>query len=387
MVSAAMVNGCIHMLFGGLAVLNAPFTAVNAIRNRAQGDIGVTDAWFAPDGDHLLVTRESGRYQYLYRISIDTNEQLQLTQGEQFDFAPSYSADGSKIVFSSAIKKKGRRLKKSDLYVMNSDGTELERIATGARMLYNPSFSSDGSHVIFNSAYSVYIVSLDTKESKLLTSSDGAYTHVEFLEGDKQIFYWRAKWYGHTSPIAASKWHDYTSYTMSVDEGIETPFIEREYYSLDSYLLAPNKKWMLTGTTWFRQHVISMENPSNITPLQVEGQEYTYLKDQERLSRSLHYPRFSPDSKSIVFTMTLWPEQDISTDVLMEIHIMDFRTRQARQVTHLNRRIIVPKLSPDSERVVFLVDPKPRQDWNALELWIVNSDGTDAHRIDVPVKP
>jgi TolB protein len=104
-------QGIYTMTPDGLAQTKIPFTG--------HGD--TPESW-SPDGRQLAFTRpEVGGFNDIYITNQDGSGQKQLTS-DGHSGAPSWSPDGTKIVFSRA----------SDLYVMNSDGSSQTRITTNA---------------------------------------------------------------------------------------------------------------------------------------------------------------------------------------------------------------------------------------------------------------
>jgi Tol biopolymer transport system component len=118
-------------------------------------DIKVMSAW-SPDSSKIvfLNIREipSGYEQHLYVMNSDGTEQRRLT-GHDYDegLVVSWSPDGSKVAFSS------ERDSGWQIYVMNADGTNETRITSiglpgcldGGYCAEAPSWSPDGSKIVF----------------------------------------------------------------------------------------------------------------------------------------------------------------------------------------------------------------------------------------------
>ncbi|MGH9197457.1 MAG: hypothetical protein ACRD1T_17155, partial [Acidimicrobiia bacterium] len=82
-----------------------------------------------------------------------------LTNNPTIDWQPAFSADGSKLVFSSF------RDGDYELYLMNADGTDQTRLTNYPGTDWQPSFSPDGSKIAFASArdgdYDIYVMNAD----------------------------------------------------------------------------------------------------------------------------------------------------------------------------------------------------------------------------------
>lgn len=93
-------------------------------------------------------------------FTVDTKgfNRKQLTNlGENYD--PSWSADGSKILFVST------RSGNSEIWMMNKDGSAQKRITSiGASKISNPKWSADGERIIFNCSLKQNYKSLEPTE-------------------------------------------------------------------------------------------------------------------------------------------------------------------------------------------------------------------------------
>jgi TolB protein len=111
----------------------------------------------------------------IYTMNSDGSGQRRLTFTSTPDFAPSISADGSKIAFES------QRNNNWDIYTMNSDGTGLRRITFSSASDTQPSLSPDGNKIVYISdmdnargeIYSIPLVGFPNITTRL-TFGDGA---------------------------------------------------------------------------------------------------------------------------------------------------------------------------------------------------------------------
>ncbi len=72
-----------------------------------------------------------------------------------FDTFPSWSPDGSQIIFT------GERLSGTALYVMRADGGDIRRVPTDDLVPGNPAFSPDGRTIAFNGDGRLYVMRPD----------------------------------------------------------------------------------------------------------------------------------------------------------------------------------------------------------------------------------
>lgn len=131
-----------------------------------------TGASSGPQGKVVFVNTDSGRYQ-LYLASADGKNIARLTNGNWHDYRPTFSPDGTRIIFAST-----REQSTGQLYVMNSDGTTVSRLTNGAWSDSGPAFSADGKKLVFesdrdtHSVAQLYLLDLETGAVTRLTRSE-----------------------------------------------------------------------------------------------------------------------------------------------------------------------------------------------------------------------
>src|SRR5918999_219735 len=88
------------------------------------------------------------RCSHIFVVPADgSSEPVQLTDGDFDDLHPAWSADGSRIVFTSARSEDWDIGVESDIYAVPADGGEPTRLTDGAGRYQYPSFSPDGSRL------------------------------------------------------------------------------------------------------------------------------------------------------------------------------------------------------------------------------------------------
>ena len=137
-------------------------------------DFSVDDrnpAW-SPSGDHLAFTRHDGSGSDVWVVDRMGKDVGRLTDAPGSDAAPVWSADGTKIYFSS-----DRRTADSEPYVMDADGTN-----------QRPLTDTDIPAVVAlrSESRDVYALNVGGTETRNLTNSPGAVDHVEDIARDGQ---------------------------------------------------------------------------------------------------------------------------------------------------------------------------------------------------------
>ena len=147
--------------------------------------VSVSPAW-SPDGQRIAFSsnRESVLGSEVYVMNADGTNVARLAPDyvSHWDSSPTWSPDGQRIAFSSHSDDGGQ-----DIYVVNSDGSNLTRLThspdgssrvMGLQFNSAPAWSPDGSRIAFVSArddpnYAVYVMNADgSQQTSLAEQSD-----------------------------------------------------------------------------------------------------------------------------------------------------------------------------------------------------------------------
>jgi len=129
-------------------------------------------AFFSPDGtkivyraNHPVDSTELMQYRGLlaqriirpnrmeiWTMNADGSDQRQITSLGGANFAPSFTPDGRRIIFSSNYRNpRGPAAQNFDLFLINSDGSGLEQVTTAPEFDGFPMFSPDGKKLVWAS--------------------------------------------------------------------------------------------------------------------------------------------------------------------------------------------------------------------------------------------
>lgn len=128
-----------------------------------------------------------GYNQDVFSINPDGTYKTNLTHFPDFSYAPTWSPDGTKIVFYSS------RNGGSDIYTMNPDGTNQTRLTSGISA-GNPRYSPDGTKIVFTESVTpsnpeIFIMNADGSNQTRLTNSVGNDSWPSFSpDGTKILF-------------------------------------------------------------------------------------------------------------------------------------------------------------------------------------------------------
>jgi serine/threonine protein kinase/Tol biopolymer transport system component len=132
-------------------------------------------------GQIVFASTRSGIPQ-LYLINADGTALTQLTIMDRGACQPSWSPDGSQLVFISPCLGRGDFYEtiynESSLYIINADGTGLKQLTPAPGSDFEPAWSPDGEQIAFTSVRDgfrqIYSLDVDSLEIILLTNTTGA---------------------------------------------------------------------------------------------------------------------------------------------------------------------------------------------------------------------
>src|SRR3954470_9436259 len=109
---------------------------------------------YSPDGSKIVFRGDDDLVDHsgdeeLYVMDAGATSIVQLTSNDVFDSAPAFSPDGTKLAFESA-RDSGDALA-LDIYVMDADGSDVRRLTADTAHDEGPIWSPDGTKIAFTS--------------------------------------------------------------------------------------------------------------------------------------------------------------------------------------------------------------------------------------------
>jgi eukaryotic-like serine/threonine-protein kinase len=255
---------------------------------------GTTNAGPTPLGGGGQIAFSSTRsgIPQIYLINVDGTGLASITNMENGACQPSWSPDGSQLVFISPCRARGdfydNAYKDSSLYLINADGTGQTALTTIPGADFDPAWSPDGDRIAFASMRDgrreIYVLTLKTGAvTRLTNSTDVENTQPSWSPLGNQIVY------------TVKRVGAYQIWSMS-DTGQGNVQVVRSGQQLWDF----SPVWMPDGETiLFNQRNLGPSLPwlMSIRFEDRETQEPTKLD----LQKPIENVRFSPDGLWIVF--------------------------------------------------------------------------------------
>ncbi|HEY4645062.1 MAG TPA: hypothetical protein VIH25_02170 [Steroidobacteraceae bacterium] len=163
-------------------IVKADGTGARNLTNNPASD---SHPSWSPDGRQVVFcsTRGDGENDDIYTINVDGSGLRRLTDnGLNWDTFPSFSPDGSKILFRRLLRQRTKEgtLFNSEIMVMNSDGSSTVNLTRDAFFDGWPAWSPDGRQIAFSSnrsdPYQIYVMNADGSAPTRIV--DSPYTDV-----------------------------------------------------------------------------------------------------------------------------------------------------------------------------------------------------------------
>ncbi|HSM70562.1 MAG TPA: protein kinase [Anaerolineales bacterium] len=231
----------------------------------------------------------------IYLVNVDLTDLTPLTNLDEGACQPTWSPDGTQIVFTSPCAGRGEFLdnmySNSSLYIMNADGSGLKPLTSVPGSDFDPDWSPDGTRIAFTSLRDgkkdIYVLTLETGDIERLTTVAGdvqANSQPAWSPLGNQIVY------------TVKRVNTYQVWAMS-DTGQGNAQIARSGQQFWDYLpvWGPDSE-----TIFFSQRNANVVSRAWLLRIRYEDRD---SKDPVRLdhSRPIEDIEFSPDGAWLVF--------------------------------------------------------------------------------------
>jgi len=194
------------------------------MRRLTNNDIYTAEGILSPDGQSIVFTSLKDGDLDIYTMNVDGTDVKRLTDAPGYDGGPWWSPDGTKIVYRAHHPKDTTELRqyqellkdglirpsKVELWVMDADGSNKRQVTALGGANFGPSWSPDGSTIIFSSNFfaprsgnfELFLVSADASmagpdQLEQITFNDSFDGFPTFHPNGKQLL-WASNRHGST---------------------------------------------------------------------------------------------------------------------------------------------------------------------------------------------
>ena len=141
---------------------------------------------YSPDGSRIVFTHDAGGRGQINTMNADGNGAVNLSNNKFCDRSPVWSPDGERIAFQSD------RTGDWDIWVMNADGSGQRRLAGNTGLDCAPAWSPDGQTIAWESHVSgipsIWTVDADGRKIRPLIAPDKPFTVTRAAKGSDGVF-------------------------------------------------------------------------------------------------------------------------------------------------------------------------------------------------------
>lgn len=167
---------------------------------------GHNPSW-SPVDNRILLREDYEGERSLAIIDLDKDWENKIELASQINEQGSWSPDGKKIVYSSSNNSKS-----FSVWVMNSDGSEKTRLTTDEDgYCMAPSFSYDGSKIVYLKGFTSYAIGggegvIEPNEIWVM-NTDGSNKHMIYAPGDSTQLIFQRAWNKNNKILFMKTWY------------------------------------------------------------------------------------------------------------------------------------------------------------------------------------
>ena len=291
-------------------------------------------------------------------------------------FAFSYRKGNESLV---AVNKIDENI--STIVLRSQDGTKYDR----------PIFSDNGQELFFiarkkHNQGDLYVVGIDGSGFKQITHGQEGAENIQDLalsgDGDT-IYYINSGFYGHYSPIASSHPHNMDFYSIHKDgTGLERLSYSNSY-TLHGVSISPSGE-----DIYERSNTLSLRKPRHFTPFNYYSRLLTFTSQYplSKFTRNGNVVLSCGKAEKWKPGYSSREETPLSKGWAVYgygLFLINVNNETVKEIIHLPSALDSPALFHNQERVLFIRHDDVYGGKTGRELWSVNLDGSDLHKIDL----
>jgi len=331
---------------------------------------------FSPDGNKIVfcsirrdtngdgVVDEKDNFG-IYIIDVDGKNERQIVNDDYQNTYPSFSPDGSKIVYLSRRRDtngdgKIDLLDNPGIYIKDLDGGYEKCIVSDQYHNKFPSFSPEGDKILFVSWHGynsgIYTIDVDGKNEKQIVSDEYDNTFPSFSPDGQKIVY--ASWRRDTNRDGQIDLHDNSGIYIIDSDGKNEREIVSDKYSNSFPVFSPDRTkivYLSTRRDTNKDGKVNSLDNSGIYTCDIRGRNEKCIVIDEYYNK---FPSFSPDGKKILFLSSGKPHHRTPAEGFFGwkgVYIVDINGRNKRQiVSEKYYGNTNPVFSPTQEKILYL---------------------------------
>ena len=176
-----------------------------------KNDVYTAEGTLSPDGKTIVFTSLKDGDLEIYTINVDGSNLHRLTNAPGYDGGPFFSPDGKRIVYRAyhptdstelaqyrdLLHQSIVRPNRMEIWVMNADGSEQHQITHLGGANFAPFFTPDGKRIIFSSNYTnphsgefdLYLIDDDGSSLEQVTNATGFDGFPQFSPDGKHLVF------------------------------------------------------------------------------------------------------------------------------------------------------------------------------------------------------
>ena len=206
----------------------------------------VSPSW-SPNSDRIVYCSDEGGTEDLWLMSPDGTNRTRLTRDAAIERKPAWSPAGDMIVYQSMIANpQPSKEEEWKLWVINSNGSNPKQITFGEGSHTNPSWSPDGSAIVFDTNIDgdseIWLI---TNINRVLSGEQPQARKLTNNRWDDKNPKWSPD--GSTIIYQSNGKGSWDIYEMEADGGNPKPLIDTIYDEVEP-VWSPDKKWIMFST-------------------------------------------------------------------------------------------------------------------------------------------